>query len=58
MSINFDASYPTNAAPASTETDPDDWGEKATWAETIATVVVTVVALVFVSLLAVVMGLA
>jgi hypothetical protein len=59
MSVNVDSKYQHEfaAAPA-TEADADDWGPEASWPETIATLVVTGVALVFVSFLAVVMGLA
>jgi hypothetical protein len=59
MSVNYDSKYSSDlaAAPLS-ETESDDWGPHASWPETIATLLVTGVALLFVSFLAVVMGLA
>lgn len=57
MSANYGSDYPGNLTPAA-EADSEGWGPDATWAETIATLLVTAVALLFVTFLAVVMGLA
>jgi hypothetical protein len=61
MSANYESNYSGHVAvpsPSDSEADFDDWGPNATWAETIATLLVTAVALLFVTFLAVVMGLA
>jgi hypothetical protein len=59
MLVKIDAKSVHDFTPAaSPEADHDDWGPHASWPETIATVLVTGVALAFVSFLAVVMGLA
>jgi hypothetical protein len=61
MSANYESNYAGHIAaqsPPTDETDSEDWGPDATWPETIATLVVTAVALLFVTFLAVVMGLA
>jgi hypothetical protein len=57
MSANYEPNYSSPLTPA-VEPEFDDWGPNATWAETIATLLVTGVALTFVTFLAVVMGLA